>query len=157
MSAATLLPVDLILKLKEKKWSNKALAQRFNVSVRTICRAMSTHEPDEPTVDFANKLEKLRAEVPNEYCRKELNRTIHYLRTYQASSKSDKCRRITNAIADGARSLSEIAEESNLYKTEAEELIGEMVAEGKVEKRAPGGIANRGRKLKYQYYLIEGV
>ena len=146
------LPVDLIVKLHAKDWSPIALADRFKVSCETIANLLKRAEPNKPVSDFAAKLEKLRAEVPNDYCRKELEKTVEFLRTYQAASALEKCRRITEAVESGARSVAEISEDAKLYKEEAELLIAEMVADGRLIKRDQGGIHNRGRKQKFHYF-----
>lgn len=149
------LPIDLILRLTAKDWTPRDLADRFKVSVEAITKLLESAEPNHPVSAFAAKLEKLKAEVPNDYCRKELEKTVEYLRTYQAASVLEKCRRITCAVKSGARSIAEIAEDAKLHKDEAAQLIAEMVESGRLIKRAQGGINNRGRKQKFHYFTLE--
>ena len=148
------LDVELILKLRSKGVSRQAIATRFSVSLATIKRLLKDYVQDPAVLSFARRLEKLVAEAPDEYCRKEVNRAVNFLRTQQAASRNSKFHKITEAIASGAREIESIAEECGFSKRETLLLVGELINNDKVERRPRGGRLNGGSKQAFHYYLI---
>lgn len=149
--------MQLLIRLREKGVSLQGIADRFKVSKNTVKRALGAPKTDPKVLTFAAKLEKLVAEAPDGYCRKELNRTIWFLRTHRAASKDSKYQKIIDSINSGAREVEEIAEDCRFSKLEAAQLLGELVEQGKVETRDRGGILNRGRKMKLHYFIKKAV
>jgi predicted transcriptional regulator len=143
---------DFLKRLREKGWSLDRLAARFGVSKSTIQRRLRTNEPDREVLDFARRLQKLLAEVPNEYCRKELQRTIHHMRRCQAISEDQKHEKILHSLATGAREVEEIAEDCGFSKRQTGDLLEQLIESGAVERRVRGGTLNRGRKMKFHYF-----
>ena len=153
------LDVNFIRALVAKGWSRQQLANRFKVDKSTIKRLLRDKEEKKDVLSFAAKLEALLAEVPDEYCRKELNRTINFIRTHSAMSREDKQLMILSSLETGATELEEIVDDCDFQRSdiaeEIKELLEDLVKEGLVEKRERGGILNSGAGRKYCYVLVK--
>lgn len=151
---------ELIVELFDSGVSYQKLALRFGASRRTIQRRISEakgkKKADPKVLTFAAKLAKLIAEAPDDYCRKELDRTINFLRTHQAANKESKYQKIIASINSWAREIEEIAEDCSFSKAETLQLLGEMIEQGKIEARANVGVQTRGRK-KIHYHIKRAV
>jgi predicted Rossmann fold nucleotide-binding protein DprA/Smf involved in DNA uptake len=93
---------------------------------------------------FAAKLRKLLAEVPDDYCRKEINRTLSALYANRVASKAARYQKIISSILSGAREVDEIAEDCGFPKQDTLQLLDELIAQEKVIRRERGGFLNRG-------------
>jgi predicted ArsR family transcriptional regulator len=147
------LDVELLNRLRDKGVSHQGMAMRFGVSKNTIKRALGAPKTDPQVLTFAAKLARLVSEAPDDYCRKELNRAVAFLRSHRAPNKEVRYQKIIDSINSGAREVEEIAEDCSLSKTETLELLGELIEQGKVESRDRGGTLNRGRKMKLHYFI----
>lgn len=145
--------------LKRRGLSITRISIYFGVSKATIKRKLKKNDPeknesDREVLSFAAKLQKLVREVPNDYCRKEMNRLINDFRITQAASSEVKIARILEAVGTGAREIEQIAEEARLSESETLRLLDELIEKQRIVKRARGGVLNRGRKTLYHYYPL---
>ena len=132
---------------------NKFGASRSTIKQRL--RELQPKEKDTAIMTFALKLEDLAASVSSNFCRKEVNRLVHFLRTRAALSEEDKKIIILKSFvpADMPKDEAEISEDCGFDKKETAELLAKLVEENRLEARTRGGVANRGRKIKYNYFL----
>lgn len=153
------LDVDFIRALAVKGWTRQQLADRFKVSKVTIKRLLRDRDEKKEVLSFAAKVEALLSEVPDEYCRRELNRMINFLRTHSAMSRDDKQLMILSSLETGATELEEIVDDCDFQRSditeEIKDLLDDLVKEGLVVKRVRGGRLNSGAAMKYNYVLAE--
>lgn len=148
----------LLIELKNKGWSIGRLTNKFGASRSTIKQRLRKLQPKEKSQEimtFALKLEQLAENVASNFCRKEVNRLVHFLRTRAALSDEDKKLIILKSFvpSDMPKDEVEIAEDCGFDKAETSELLAKLVEENRLEARTRGGVANRGRKIKYNYFL----
>lgn len=147
------IPDAELVQLKQSGLSHAQVAIRLGVSKATIKRRWrKIADAKNPAVlAFARQLEAIRETAPTDFCREELSRLINDLRLRHAVSRDVKKQRILEALHTGARELEEIADECRLLRSEADDLLSELIAEGQVYKRARGGALNRGRRQKFHF------
>lgn len=158
MRKKTALDAAELIRLKdEKRLSLQALANRFGVSRATMQRRLSAArgegEKDTEVMCSAAELERFARTVANPVVKKEIFSLVYLLRTRHAASVESKKKRIIAAVELGAREIEEIADDCQMRSGEVLELLETMVAENRIEKRARGGLQNRGRKTKYHYFV----
>lgn len=112
-------------------------ADRLGASLSTIKRMLRESVTDTAVLTFTKKLEALIAEVPDEYCAKEVRRTVHAMRRAKFNNNDRKYRLIVKAMATGASELEEIAEDCFIAEKEAQQLLAEMIDKKLVEKYRP--------------------
>lgn len=150
---------ETLLSLRSRGWSVGRLANKFSCSVSTIKKKLKKLQPkekDEAIMSFAAKLEVLAKDAPTGFCKKELMRQVNFLRTRYAVSRADKKELIVKTFIpeDMPRDVEEISEDCGFPISDTLDLLSELVAENRVEARLRGGVHNRGRKKKHQYFLI---
>ena len=154
------LDMNVLLKLHDNGngLSYQQLANRFGTSKATIKRRFKSSqvkpEKDTAVLSFAARLQELLPDVPNGSCKKELMRCIQTMRTRHAISRNEKKQLIVNSLKTGARELEEICEDTGFEKSDSVALLEEMATENLIVIRERGGVLNRGRKIKYHYFLI---
>lgn len=148
-----------LLRLKGKM-SAQALANKFKVSKATMkrrLRELDGNATDKQVIAFSTKLEKLVADVPNDFCRKELLRAINLIRTRHAIPDSKRKENILNFLREYSPvplEADEIAHATGLPKKEVETLLDQMVDENKILRSSRGGTMNRGRRKKFNYTIL---
>jgi transcriptional regulator with XRE-family HTH domain len=162
MSKAADINFEVLTSLRSKGASLETLAIRFRVSRSTIQRKLKTKVAAPEVLSFAAKLQRLVDEAPDGLCRKELLRSIHFIRTRHNVSRDGRKAQIIEAISTGAQTIEDIADDCGLdkeqmivYKEELLEIIDELIAEKRIVRRARGGIHNRGRKQKFIYLMAD--
>ena len=144
-----------LLAMRDDGWSLAELAEWFEVDKKTIKRRLRMlRPPDSARSEFAKKLLALSAEAPSEFCKLELRRMVNDLRVMKEMSAAEKQQLVVKSINSGAREVEEIAEDCRFTLPEAHVVLEEMIAENMIEKRPRGGALNRGRKMKFHYYLV---
>ena len=142
---------EIIDELRAEGLSLQKVADRLEVSLSTIKRLTRETATDPLVLEFTKKLELLIAEVPDEYCAKEVRRTVHAMRRENINSDDRRYQLIIKAMETGASELEEIAEDCFISEKEARQLLGEMVEKELIEKYRP-------RKSPEDYYrLIDRV
>lgn len=142
------------------KASVQALAIKFKVSKSTMkrrLRELSESKTDKEVIAFSTKLEKLAAEVPNEFCRKEVLRAVNIIRTQHAIPDAKRKERILSFLREYAPiplEPDEIAHAAGLHKSEVEGLLAEMVEANLIRRSTRGGKANSGRRQKFNYTIF---
>lgn len=140
--------------LRDQGLSVQEVADHFKVAKSTIKRLLRPPALDKTVLDFTKRLEGLLSDVPDEYCAREVRRAINLMRTSGAWSEQAKHQKVIDSIRSGARELEEISEDCFYSKVETEKLLGELVSERRVEKRAVGASQNS-RQMKYHYFLSD--
>lgn len=150
---------ETLLSLRSRGWSVGRLANKFSCSRETIRARLKKVQPkkkDEKTMNFALAIENMSKDLEDDFCRREVRRLVRILRTRASLSDEDKKTMILKSFhsPDIPKDIFEIAEDCGFYKEETAKLLTELVAENRLEARPRGGIYNRGRKMKYNYFLI---
>jgi hypothetical protein len=164
MRKKTELDLDLLLRLRDKGLSMQAIAIRFGVNKVTIKRRLEELKPEERKSDpqvmsFAVRLQKLAAEAPDHYCRNEVLRAVLFLRTKHSMTREQKKERLVEVIADGARTILDMAADMNyvtqgereIFRKDVEPLLEELISENRIRKE--NGIHNQGRKRCFHYHI----
>lgn len=107
-------------------------------------------------MNFAKRLEEVGRDAPAGYCRDELNRLVNNIRSLHAVSDEEKKKRILHSIETGAREAEEIADDCRFSLRETTRLIRVLTKEKRIEKKSRGGVMNRGRRMKFNYFLAAG-
>lgn len=105
-------------------------------------------------MSFAVRLAEVGRDAPPGFCRDEVMRLVNNIRTKYAVPDDERKRRVVYSIATGAREVDEIADDCQFSRGEIERLLKILIDEKVVEKRPRGGTLNRGRKMKFYYFLI---
>lgn len=99
-------------------------------------------------LEFRRKVAGLLDDVPDDYCKRDLNRLLAQLRNRYGLSKEEKKEKIFNSIESGAATVSEIVEETGIDRQQVEICLRELEQVGKI-RREKMSISRVGRPANY--------
>lgn len=161
MSKNSVLDVTVLIQLKADGMSVQQMANRFQVAPRTIKRKLQKQSAAPEVLSFAAKLEKMIADAPSGLCKKDLQRMIQLLRSPRHVSRDGRKAQVVESLSTGAQTVEDICDDLGLnkediavFRAELVEILDELIVANVVFRQAPGGVGNRGRKIKFKYFLV---
>lgn len=113
---------------------------------------MDKNERRKEISDFARKLSELAESAPDGYARRDLNRTLHFLRQRYKTSPEEKKILILKKISEGARARAELISELGFSVRQTDRSLKELIEEKKIRLEKIH-LHDGGGRPRFEYFL----